>query len=229
MILYNENGKLGERNEQGLTQSMQTEQLTIPVEIQTPGQLGAGSVFYTSRPEAGLRDVLTVECPKINGEDFKGTITYTEATVKMFQLELGLPVDIIHSVKMSFGKYRTVTFKLKKQINIDDLFEKENFKMKRSYMQDNMIRTDVISCKIAGVRKPKTTPDLPRPLFDGSLNDVQWVEISGCQYAITEGELLCWLNLYGEVLSKISEMAHPDSDPNASIGNGTYIVKMKLR
>ena len=130
---------------------------------------------------------------------------------------------------MSFGKYRTVTFKMKKQINIDDLFEKENFEMKRSYMQDNMIRTDVISCKIAGVRKPKTTPDLPRPLFDGSLNDVQWVEISGCQYAITEGELLCWLNLYGEVLSKISEMAHPDSDPNASIGNGTYIVKMKLR
>ena len=27
----------------------------------------------------------------------------------MFQQELGLPGDIIHAIKMSFGKYRTVT------------------------------------------------------------------------------------------------------------------------
>ena len=53
----------------------------------------------------------------------------------------------------------------------------------------------------AGIRKSRTTPDLARPKFDGSKNDIQWVEISGCQYSITVGELLCWLNLFGEVLS----------------------------
>ena len=78
-------------------------------------------------------------------------------------------------------------------------------------------------------QKAKTTPDLPRPTFDGSANDIQWVEISGCQYAITEGELLCWLGLYGEVLSEISEMKHPDSGVDDPVGNGTYVVQMRLK
>ena len=34
-----------------------------------------------------------------------------------------------------------------------------------------------------GIRKPRTTKDIPRPSFDGTENDIQWVEISGCQYA----------------------------------------------
>ena len=54
-------------------------------------------------------------------------------------------------------------------------------------------------------------------------------EISGSQYSITEGELVRWLNLYGEVLSKLNEMTHPDSDPDMPVGNGTYVVKMKLK
>ena len=159
-----------------------------------PIQLGERSIFHTFRPEGGMRDVLTVECQQINGEDFKGTVTYTEATVKIFQQELGFSADILHAVKMSFNKYRTPSFKLKKQINIDELVEKENFEMSRSYMLGNEIKTDVIACKIIGIRKPKTTPEAPRPSFDGSENDVQWVEIGNCQYSITEGELN-WLNL----------------------------------
>ena len=151
-----------------------------PVQIANLEGLGSSSVFFTSRPESGLRDVLTVECHKINGQDFKGTITYTEATVKIFQQELGLSTEILHSVNMSFGKYRTVSFKLKKQINIDEMHEKENFEMKRSYIKDNLIQTDVISCKIVGIRRPRTTPDVPRPQYDGSDMDIQLDEISGC-------------------------------------------------
>ena len=104
---------------------------------------------------------------------------------------------------MSFNKCRVLSFKLKKQINNDELVEKENFETKRSYMSGSEIKTDVVTCKIIGIRKPKSSPDLPRPSFNGSANDIQWVEIGGCQYSITEGELLCWLGLYGEVLSKI--------------------------
>ena len=73
------------------------------------------------------------------------------------------------------------------------------------------------------------TMDCPRSAkYDGSTSDVQWVEISGCQYSITEGELLCWLHLYCDSLTKMNEMVHPDSDPESPMGNGTYIVKMKL-
>ena len=100
------------------------------VPVVSPRQLGGGSFFFTSRPEGGMRDVLTIECLKLNGKVFKGTITYTEATVKIFQQELGLSADILHSVKMSFTRCRIVSFKLKKQINIDELVEKENFELK---------------------------------------------------------------------------------------------------
>ena len=108
------------------------------------------------------------------------------ATVKIFQQILGLSTDILHSVKMSFNKFRTLSFKLKKQINIDELADKENFEMKRSYLTGNEIKTDLIACKIMGIRKPRTTPEVPRPTYDGSSSNVQWVEISGCRYSITE-------------------------------------------
>ena len=81
-----------------------------PVVLPTPTGLGEKSVFYTTKPEAGLRDVLTIECLKINDEVFKGTITYTEATVKIFQQELGLPADLIHSINMSFGKLLLIVY-----------------------------------------------------------------------------------------------------------------------
>ena len=64
------------------------------------------------------------------------------------------------------------------------------------------------------------TMDCPRSAkYDGSTSDVQWVEISGCQYSITEGELLCWLHLYCDSLTKMNEMVHPDSDPVSPMGN----------
>ena len=106
-----------------------------------PELLGSKSIFHSFKPDGGLRDVLTIECQKMNGEDFKGTISYTEATVKIFQQELGFSIDIIHSVKMSFNKFRMVSFKLKKQVNIDELADKENFEMKRSYI----VRSDVLT------------------------------------------------------------------------------------
>ena len=131
-----------------------------------------------------MRDVLTIECQQMNREDFKGTITNSEAAIKIFHQELGLPTDLLHSIKMSFARCRIISFKLKKQINVDEMAGKEYFEMKRSYTQDDVIKTDVIECKIMGIRKPNLVPDLPRPQYDGSKDDVQWVEISGCQYIL---------------------------------------------
>ena len=48
-----------------------------------------------------------------------------------------------------------------------------------------------------GIGKPRTTKDIPRPSFDGTENDIQWVEISGCQYAIAPSILsICLLETY---------------------------------
>ena len=87
----------------------------------SPKLMGTDSLFTTSRPNGKMRDVLTVECYKINESDFKGTINYSEAKEKIFMEELGLPVQLLHSLKMSYTNLRTISFKLKNQINLEDL------------------------------------------------------------------------------------------------------------
>ena len=37
----------------------------------SPRKLGNNSLFWSSKPEGGMRDVLTVQCLKLNGEDFR--------------------------------------------------------------------------------------------------------------------------------------------------------------
>ena len=60
-------------------------------------------------------------------------------------------------------------------------------------------------------------------------NEIQWVDISGSEYSIEKLDMIKWLRLYGEVLSPLTEKQHPDSTEDCPIGNGTYIVTMKLR
>ena len=59
------------------------------------------------------------------------------------------------------------------------------------------------------------------------------VKIIGCDYKLLESEILNWLVLFGEVLSEITEELFEDAtDPECSnlppIGNGNYLVKMRL-
>ena len=66
---------------------------------------------------------------------------------------------------------------------------------------------------------------------DGTRN----VKIMGCEYKLSESEILEWLGCFGEVISEITEEQFGDGDPDLDtdstlppIGNGTYCVKMKL-
>ena len=53
--------------------------------------------------------------------------------------------------------------------------------------------------------------------------------------ATSQSEILDWLSLYGEVLTEITEEPYEDVDEDVSgeklppVGNGTYLVKMKLK
>ena len=60
-----------------------------------------------------MRDVITVECQKFNGNQFIGTVNYSEAKIKIFQDGLGLDAGLLGTVKISFNKCPVVTFKLK--------------------------------------------------------------------------------------------------------------------
>jgi hypothetical protein len=67
------------------------------------------------------------------------------------------------------------------------------------------------------------------PNYDGTSNDVRWVKIENCEYALEEEEIMEWLRLYGQPLSLLGEDVFPDSDSDsAPLGNGTYSLKMKL-
>ena len=67
-----------------------------------PRELGPRTKFVTP-PNGNMRDVLTVECPKIYGPIFNGSITIVEAKNEIFIKTLGLSPDLLHTVQMSFA------------------------------------------------------------------------------------------------------------------------------
>ena len=67
------------------------------------------------------------------------------------------------------------------------------------------------------------------PKNDGS----KVVKIEGCEYRVTEDEILHWLSHYGEVTSKLEEDVFRDEVATDGVGDGTnrtgnYTVLMKL-
>ena len=55
----------------------------------------------------------------MDGRDFTGTITPTEARKKIFEGSLGFTQDQLAGVTIGYNRGRIITFKLKQQIDID--------------------------------------------------------------------------------------------------------------
>ena len=95
-----------------------------------------------------------------------------------------------------------------------------------------------MECRIRGVRNPANRPASTSraPVTDSRTEQIpddgtRLVRIIGCEYKFTETEILDWLSCFGEVISEIAEEPfgneelEPDLPP---VGNGVYIVKMRL-
>ena len=189
-----------------------------------PTNMGDRTIFVTPKPEGGMRDDIVIECQTINGKPFKGTVAYKEAKVAIFEEKLGYDKELLHSIRTSFNGCPVLRFKLNQQINIDDLISVERFELVRNIPMGNTTKTDIIACRVMGIRGMQSVPN-----FDTPGNDTRWVKIEGCEYSLEEEQIMDWLKLYGEPLSPICEDIHDDSDSDAQpIGNGTYSVKMKL-
>ena len=65
-----------------------------------------------------MKDLITVECNKINGKLFNGTVNFSEAKTKIFRDGLGLDANLLSTVQIKFNKYPIITFKLKSKINV---------------------------------------------------------------------------------------------------------------
>ena len=107
-------------------------------------------IFKTPKADGPFRDEITVEIVSINGKEFKGTITPTEARVTIFQDVLGFKQEDLAGVKIGYNQVRLVTFKLKQQFDVDELFEWERFEFERSIGQE----VNSIKCLIRGLRDP---------------------------------------------------------------------------
>ena len=129
---------------------------------------------------------------------------------------------------------KIVTFKLKQQIDIDELFPREFFEFERIMGNDIVI----MGCHIRGVRDPSTRPSTrtapPRPPRGPPLIDDgnRMIKIISCEYKLSQSEILDWLASFGEVLTEITEEpfgADDEQEPGLPlVGNGVYMVKMKL-
>ena len=196
-------------------------------------------VFRTPAPDGPFRDKIIVEILSMDKKEFKGTITPTEARKTIFEDVLGFKQDDLAGVKIGYNYGRIVTFKLKQQFDVDDLFEWENFSFERRVGRE----VSRIDCLIRGLRDPSKRKE-NRSVFVRSAqaqtqnqqysdDGTRVVKISGCDYKLLESEILDWLALFGEVLSEITEEQYEDLDDTESrelppVGNGNYLVTMRL-
>ena len=186
-------------------------------------------IFTTPAPEGSMRDDIVVEVQTINEKPFKGSLTFTEAK-EVFTLCMGLEISIIHGIRFAFSTYPVVKFKLKEQIDVDkNLQHVEHFNYERRYTVNGIEKSDILGCRIKGLRLSNQAGNGHIDETDQDPN-IRWVKIEWVDYAIEEKRILDWLNYFGEQAGELSEDIHPNSDSDADpIGSGTFSIKMRLR
>ena len=53
-----------------------------------------------------MKNIITVECQKLNGKTFHGTVNYSEAKNKIFQDGLGLDPGLLDCVKITYNNVK---------------------------------------------------------------------------------------------------------------------------
>ena len=182
-------------------------------------------MFRTAPPDGPNRDNIIVEIRQVNGVPFKGSLHYKEAKYGIFNGCLGLDSTLVHVLSFAFSDYPIIKYKLRKQIDIDSLRNREFFEFNRKYTVNGMEKNDVLSCKIKGIRSDYSNEETTNDADP----DVRWVKIEWCDYAFEEHEILAWLEQFGQPIGHVTEEIYPDSDSDGDpTGNGTFTVKMKL-
>ena len=105
------------------------------------GGQGLQDIVTVSNDGAWREDV-EIELWHEDGESYTGTVTMQEAKYGIYRDGLGFRnFKNVDGVRFSFKGVRTVVFKLKEQINVDELIEGEYFDFKRSFKKQGKITT----------------------------------------------------------------------------------------
>ena len=133
-----------------------------------------------------MRDDITIEIRKVNGAPFKGSLHFKEAKYGIFQNCLQLNPTLIHGLRFGFSDFPVVRFKLKEQISIDAFLPMEFFDFKRNYSVGGVAKSDILECKIKGIRNDGAA------IGENQDNDpsIRWVKVEWAEYSLEEHEIL---------------------------------------
>lgn len=130
-------------------------------------------MFRTAPLDGPLRDNIIVKIRQVNGMPFKGSLHYKEAKNGIFKNCLKQDLSIIHGLSFAFSDYPVIKYKFKQQINIDAWKPMEFFEYIRTYKVNRMEKTDLLQCKIRGIRS-NYNDQTEEPDSDP---DIRWVKI----------------------------------------------------
>jgi hypothetical protein len=129
---------------------------------------------------------------KCDGDDFKGTITPTEANNVIYKETLNLDRLNLHGIKVKYKGNLVISYMLKEKINTDTMFASVDF----YFEKDTANCRSLFRGKIRGVMLEDTAPHE---------NNVRWVKLENCAWAFKKEKVMEWLLLYGEILSPLEE------------------------
>ena len=186
-----------------------------------------------------MREEIEISLLTLNGNKFIGTITPQEAKFNIYRDTLLFgDFSNFDGVRFAFRGAPVVVFKLKSAINVDELISLQNFEFRRKSSRNGVAHTDIIGCKIKGLRHQSSTASTglrtggvnpPNPAQDENIRELR---IFGCEYRVPKEDLTSTLAHYGEILTDIVEELFDDGlneDSQGTNRTGTYVVKVKLR
>ena len=129
-----------------------------------------------------ISDNLIIEIRQFNGVQVRGSLHFTEAKFGIFEHSMRQDLALIHGLSFGFSDFPLVKYKLRQQINIDELQPFEFFEFKRSYKVGNEYKQGVLLCKSKGSRADS---DVQHEQSDDDPN-IRWVKVEWCDYSVEE-------------------------------------------
>jgi hypothetical protein len=179
-----------------------------------------------------MREEKEIALETLNGSTFRRTINPMEAMHEIYGKCLGFSdLDNFDGVRVGYRGDPVIVIKLKAAKDVDQLLPVQHFDYLRKSSRNGKMHSDVISCKIRGLRSHQDYPqraDLNKTA-GGSIDDgSRFITIEGCEYRVPKEVLKNYLSNYVEVMSDILEVICNDGATGIRIRTGSYSVKVKL-
>ena len=215
------------------TQTQSADTMTNQTDHQGVGQNhGLVEGLFEVQNKGAMRQEIEIALESLNGEPFRGTITPLEAKYGIYARCLGFPdFDNFEGYRFGHKGVPVITLILKSAINVDELLPVQFFDFHRKSSRQGRSHTDIISCKIRGLRSQPSqyqTSGLQGKSANQQDDGTRTISIEGCEYRVPKEALIQFLSSYGEVTSDILEVVFKDGNNQNNIRMGSYSVTVKL-